>query len=232
MRQMVVAGLAALGMMAGAAQAAIVQNGSFEQSFATPGKRNGGQVFDKLQSGRGSSWQVWDALPGWTTKSGYGIEVQSNRTLRGIDAQHGLHYLEMDSNNNSSMVQEVVLDMGEHMLEFFYSPRTQRAQSNDISWGLDGLTKGVVSDRDAGTKIGQWTRVTQVFNVAKAGTYTLGFGALGRSDGLGGLLDNVSITAMGLSNTPAPVPLPGAALMLASAAGALVSIRRLRRART
>lgn len=211
-------------LLTGAAQAAVVQNGSFEQSFPDPGKRNGGQVFDLLQSGPGSSWQIWDNLPGWTAQSGAGIEVQSNRTLRSIDAQDGSHYVELDSSNNSSMFQNVLLGAGDYVLSFFYSPRTSRQGSNGIAWSMGTLVSGTVDETQAGTAVGQWTQISRIFNVAASGTYALSFSAVGRSDSLGGLLDNISILAAPAGGT-SPVPVPGAALLLITAAGTLAALR-------
>ena len=220
----ILSALTAATVMTGAANASIVQNGSFEQSPGVPGIRNNAQIFENLNSGPGASWQIWKSLPGWTTTSGAGIEIQSNRTLGSIDAQHGQHYVELDSNNNSSMLQTVTLAVGAYSLDFYYSPRTSNAATNGVSWSLDGLTSGTVTNGTAGATVGNWSKITSVFNVAAAGTYSLIFSAEGISESYGGLIGNVAIN--GAPNPgPAPVPVPAASILLLSAAGALAALR-------
>ncbi|MDW4497482.1 hypothetical protein R5H30_05775 [Sulfitobacter sp. D35] len=100
------AALAALSfMLAGSASAAIVVNGDFEDvNSSTPGAglANGRSLSTLATSGGG--WDIYSALPGWTTVEGAGIEVQTNRTLRSIDAHSGQHYIELDSRKNSTMM--------------------------------------------------------------------------------------------------------------------------------
>lgn len=212
----------AVALLAGVgAQAATVQNGSFEDSFKTRGK-NHNQKFDNLAAGRGSSWEVWDAVPGWTTSSGSGIEIQSNRTLSGINANQGSHYVELDSNRNSTMFQDVLLEAGQHVLNFFYSPRTSDSGNNAIAFSVGTLLNGSIGGAGGtyATQTGLWTAVSEVFNVTNAGTYRLSFSATGRSDSIGGLVDSVSIT------TPPAVPLPAPLFLLGSAVIATFAIRR------
>lgn len=203
------------------AEAATVQNGSFEDPFKTRGK-NHKQNFDNLAAGRGSSWEVWDAVPGWTTSSGSGIEIQSDRTLSGINANQGSHYVELDSNRNSSMFQEVLLEAGQHVLNFFYSPRTSDSGTNAISFSVGTLLNGSIGGAGStySTRPGLWTAVSEAFNVINAGTYRLNFSATGRSDSIGGLVDTVSIT------TPPSIPLPAPLFLLGSAIVATFALRR------
>lgn len=205
-----------------------VLNGSFETPFAGAGIRNGGQSFERLQSGPGASWNIWQSIPGWTSAFGAGIEIQSNRTLGQIDAFDGQHYVELDSNDNSSMFQDVLLNRGAHMLSFMYSPRTGNPATNGIDYALSGLFGGSVSGPGLETPLGAWTRVTQVFNVAAAGTYRLSFAASGRNDSYGGLIDAVSI-APDPAGALSEVPLPAGLVLLASAGAALLSSRYRRR---
>lgn len=236
MRSLFLAATLAATFTAGLASAAsIVTNGDFETSFATPGIRNGGQTFDDLNVS-GPSWNIWTAIPGWTNTSGAGIEIQSDRTLRQIDAQSGSHYVELDSNNNSSMAQDIMLGTGLHQLSFYYSPRTANVLSNGISFGIDGVlaSENVIGpNAEAGYAVGTWTQITRDFTVTTAGTYTLSFGALTRSDSIGGLLDTVSVTALtppGGGTPVAPVPLPAGMVLMASGLAGLAGIRRFRKA--
>jgi len=70
-----------------------------------------------------------------------------------------------------------------------------------------------------------WTRVTQVFNVAAAGTYRLAFAGTGVTDRV---VDGVSI-APRAGGTVLSVPLPGGLVLAASAIGVLMTTRRRRR---
>ncbi len=86
---------AAAAAFSGTAQAATVVNGSFEDTPGFSGSR---------------TWQVYNSIDGWSTTSGAGIEIQSNATLGGIDAQDGDKYVELDSHgsdSNSMMSQDI-----------------------------------------------------------------------------------------------------------------------------
>lgn len=221
----VVIGLLTMGT---ANSASLLTNGSFEDSTAVTGKNNGA-TFSQLNTGPGASWDVWDNLNGWTKGSGSGIEVQSNRTLGSIDAQEGVHYVELDSNNNSSMFQDVFLAAGDYVLSFFYSPRTGNANTN----GIDVSLGGVYSESFAGpggalgSAVGTWSAIVRNITVGTDDTYRLTFGATLANDSYGGLIDNVAL--VGTNGTPAPVPLPAPALLLGAALGGLGLTRKMRK---
>jgi hypothetical protein len=88
--------------------------------------------------------------------------------------------------------------------------------SEAISGGLD-LTYGQVSGPSGTYPRTVWTEVVATFTVATAGLFNLDFGATGRADTYGGLIDNVSI---------APVPLPAGAVLLLTALGGLAVARK------
>ena len=207
-----------------ATAATIVTNGSFETGV--PGNAKGlnfGSKFGNLNTS-GSSWDVWKRLNGWTTQTGPGIEVQSNRTLSTIDAQEGTKYVELDSNANSSMGQNIALKAGQYLLSFWYSPRTADPKTNGIEYAVGKLVSGTATNgQPVGARPGRWTLVSTLFTVKKAGSYLLAFGASGRNDSYGGLIDNISVD-------PAPVPLPAAGGLLLVGLGALVALRRKQKA--
>lgn len=185
----------------------IVQNGSFEEFETT--QLNGG------------GWNVYNSIPGWTTVSGAGIEVQTNPTLDTIDAQDGRAYVELDSNNNSLMSQIVSLDIGSYLLKFFYSPRNATTGDNGIDYSIAGMTGGISGpSADPLTAVGFWTEISALFRVTTAGNYALNFEATGTSNSLGGFVDNVSIAA---------VPVPAAGFLLFGALGGLAALRSRRK---
>lgn len=206
-----------------AAASTIVVNGSFESGV--PGNSRGlnnGAYFGNLNTS-GPSWDRWANINGWRKTSGSGIEVQSNRTLSTIDAQDGTHYVELDSNNNSSMAQTLALGVGKYVLSFWYSPRTYDPKTNGIEYTIGGGLAGgrVTNGTPKGAKVGNWVEIWKVFNIVTAGNYDLKFSAVGLSDSYGGLIDNVNV---------APVPLPAAGLGMVAALGGLGALRRRRKA--
>lgn len=213
------AGLFAAAMaLSGAANAAtVVVNGSFEQGVPgnTPGLQNGA-LFGNLPSGTPSS-DVWTDLIGWKTVKGPGIEVQTDGTLPTIDAQDGEYYAELDSTGNSAMYQTVGLHVGRYMLSFWYNTETGNFRTDGINYRVSGLLAGKVNGATPGVVVGTWTQITAQFVVKTAKNYRLTFAANGKSEGQGGLLDNIEIVA---------VPVPASGLALLGAFGGLAMLRR------
>ena len=170
----------------------LVQNGSFETA---PGLTNG-------------HWLVYggSSLPGWHTNMGAGIEVQWNA----VGAAYGGHNLvELDSYNNSNMWQDLVTVAGNtYELGFAYSARPNVAiNSNKISFDVAD-THGTISGSGIGQAGTNWHYLTFEFTADSALT-RLSFAAAGKSDSLGGFIDNVSVT-----DITAPVPEPETYAML------------------
>lgn len=219
--------LTAAGLMAStlAAGAATVQNGSFEidpgvksQGVGNHGK---GSTFADMPTS-GNSWGIWqDAYPGWDTDDVNGIEIQTKRTL-GLTPYEGDYYAELDSRNNSSIMQDLMLSAGKYILSFAYAPRTNDANTNGIKFGVEGVFEDVITGPTADILKKQWTLVTTEFTVAQAGSYSLFFKADGHSNSYGGLIDDIALT-------PAPVPLPAAGLLLLGGLGGLAAMRRKRK---
>lgn len=196
-------------MIASSANAAtIVQNGSFEDGPAV------------------SNWQIFGSIPGWEADPN--IEIQTAGTLGSIDPQEGDRYAELDTNQNSRIYQNLMLDAGTYLLSFFYSPRvndtSDDANTNDMTYSVAGLSGSILGAPALGEfEHGKWTEVTGYFTVADDNTKVeLSFQASGETptDGCGNcgaLLDNVSIAA---------VPLPAGLLLMLSAVGAFGFARR------
>lgn len=199
------AALVALGT-GGAATAATVVNGSFENVELT----NGG------------NWQVFNSIDGWSTVSGSGIEIQTGPTLGYIDAQDGDKYVELDSHDNSAMKQAIYFEVGLYELSFWFSPRKKgsdaaAALSNVIDYSIGTLLNGTVTGPTAETPYDIWTNIKKTFTVKTAGSYDLVFAADGTENTYGGLIDNVSISA---------IPLPAGGMLLLTALGGLGLARR------
>ena len=200
--------------LAGPASAAVVVNGSFEQDPGTIGLY--GNTFGSLATPGEPSWDIFTSLPGWTTKAGDGIEVQTAETIP-LAPQDGNHYIELDGNQNSSISQTIALGVGHYLLSFWYSPRQTSTTTNEISFGVSTLFLGGVNGPSAQYPIGVWTEVVREFVVTTAGNYNLFFDASSESDSYGGFIDNVQV---------ASVPLPAGGLLLIGAIGGLAALRR------
>ena len=224
MKKIALAALLAVVASGSVVQAAtIVQNGSFEDSPGTTGLN--GRAFNSLVSGA-PGWDIFTTVPGWKATGGAGIEIQTDKAVGQTDALFGEHYVELDSNNNSSMHQTLSLTAGRYLLSFWYSPRAlqgnSQAQTNGISYAIANLAGSVTGPGGVnGTKVGDWTEITGIFNVGADSTYNLDFAAVGTSDSYGGFIDNVSVAA---------VPVPAAGLLLVGALGGLAALRRRRAA--
>ncbi len=195
------------------ANAATIVNGSFED----------------LGSGTFNSWgwNHFDSVPGWTGVPN--IEIQSDRTLGSIDAQHGNYYAELDTNQDAGIYQNVALDAGSYSLSFWYSPRVsaEYTSTNDMSYSIQGAAETYIDAVIHGAPNplfphGVWTNVVSNFTINTAETVSLSFAALGGSyyagcGNCGALIDNVSI---------APVPLPAGLLLMLTALGGLAFMRR------
>ncbi|MEM9269345.1 MAG: VPLPA-CTERM sorting domain-containing protein [Pseudomonadota bacterium] len=222
MKSVVCATLLAISM-AGSASALVV-NGNFDVTTGNvpgTGLNNGNTLAGMIgQTGR-NSWDRFAQLEGWTTTSGSGIEVQTNKTLGAIDAHSGEFYIELDSNNNSSMTQTLNLRPGQYQLTFFYAPRRKNdVGTNGIAWDVAGVTGDITGPSNA-APFKTWTEVNQTFFIGTHATNTLTFSAIGTSDSLGGFIDSVSIAA---------VPVPASILGLGFAIAGLGALGRRKRA--
>jgi len=170
----------------------LVENGSFEDvsysrgyghryGHGHHGGRNGGNA----------------ELSGWQTSSGPGPDIQKGNPW--TPAADGNRYIELDGsgarNTNSSIFQDIPTGgTGTFELSFSYAPPPfSHASSN----GIQVIWNGEVIDTI--TASGGWGTDWQTFTyeLEGAGDLTrLECRAVGRDDGRGGLLDDISVTAV------------------------------------
>lgn len=203
-----------------AASAVTLLNGSFESDpmvrsqGANGGSHGRNRVFSRLPNS-GASWGIWtDGVEGWSS-SKQGIEFQTERTL-GLKPADGKYYVELDTQRNSWIEQEVKLSVGTYELSFAYSPRTRNPSDNGISYMIADLN-GFITGPTKEVVRREWTYVTERFTVATEDLYTLRFAAEGRSNSLGGFIDDVQLSA---------VPVPAGMLLMGTALAGLGLVRR------
>lgn len=186
----------------------LVTNGNFEETgigYAALPSSGSMASLDKLSA---QNWALYRSLPGWTTTGSNGIEVQFETIAKGNGK-----YVELDTTLNSNIQQDIagLVNGGLYQLSFSYFNRTGNDSSAvEVSFGSD-----LMFQTDWNSK--SWTEITKIFTYT-GGSSMLTFAALGRSDGLGGFVDNVSLTSA--------VPLPGAAILFGSGLLGLVGLRR------
>lgn len=172
----------------------------------------------------GNGWAVFNTIPGWTSYSGAGIEVERGTV---VTPHSGPQYVELDSHNNSAMYQQVSLVMGWYDLVFYYQPRTGNVNDNGINFGvMDLSSQSVFADSvDATTGTWQgWQMVSTSFEIQSDGDYKLYFAAFGDygkigGNSLGGFIDTVSLDA-------SPVPEPGTFVLMGFGLVGLLGLRR------
>ena len=212
------------------AHASLITNGSFEATTFDDNSTSSGQVFNtNLQSfeSRNSAWDVFEVLPGWSTSFGNGIELQKNVVTA---SQDGEHHIELDSyqrgSSNAVMTQTVnsLFTGGDYLLEFYYKPRTNRVNDNGINvYWYDAAVdfninmQEVYAANSTRRDTPQWEKQSIVFT-ASSSAMDLSFGAFGNQNTLGGLIDNVSLTAV-----PEPEVIT---LMMAGLVGLFINRRK------
>lgn len=193
----VIAGLLA----AGAANAATVANGSFEDTTQANG-----------------TWTIYNSISGWNSST-LGVEVRNNAVGT---TPFGNNFVELDTTGNSSIAQIITTVKNQmYELTFWYSPRINRtdAADNGISAFWNGAQQGSTpTAQGVGQAANNW--VLYKFLVTGTGNDTLKFAATGNSNSYGGNIDNVALSA---------VPLPGAALLFASSLLGFIGASRRRK---
>ena len=147
--------------------------------------------FEQPALSRGS-YATLTSIPGWIGAPT--IEVQNH--VAGSPYE-GNQYVELDTDANSSMYQDVSTIAGvTYQIHFEYSPRPGvAAMSNGISAFWNNSLYAMVALNGIGLNDTSWTGY-DFTTVATGSTSRLMFSAFGTSDSLGGYLDNVSVVAV------------------------------------
>lgn len=158
------------------AAANLVVNGSFE---TTPAFASWTTFYD------------YNAIPGWNAGPG-GIEIQHSGVA--VNAQDGNNVLELDTSSNSYIWQEINTTPGQtYAFSFYYSPRPGVSfDSNKIVYKFGEILDWTSQSGAYGEN---WVLISGTATAASV-TTRLGFLAYGASDSYGGLIDNVSVTAV------------------------------------
>lgn len=137
-------------------------------------------------------WKTFGSIPGWSTASGPGIELQNNNA----GTQHGGEQnVELDSNGSSAIYQDIATIPGvSYKVSYWFSPRPGTSEADNVlqfSW--DGSVIDVISASGADLADTSWTQYTYTLVATSAWT-RLQFADLGTSNTLGTYLDDVSVT--------------------------------------
>jgi len=196
MRKTVIAALLAAPVLASASN--LVTNGSFEANVQGAG-----------------SWNIYSSLTGWTGTPN--IELRNNVAGKAYD---GVNFVELDTNANSKMTQQIVGAAGQYLLSFWYSARPgTTAGTDELLVSFDGVqVADLLKNVGNATSDNQWINFSKV--VTFDGNAALTFAAAGLSDSYGGSLDKVSLT---------PVPEPGTYALMLGGLAAMGFIARRRR---
>lgn len=204
------------------AQANLINNGDFEtvgNGFSSNGSGTNVDL-DNLPSGK---WSVYETIPGWSTESGPGIEIQYS-TIFGDHTTGSGRYVELDSHKgtdtNTIMVQMLTgLTSGnDYELSLWYRPRTNNGNDDNginILWS-DTLPFAEPADIIASlsstrNQQNDWMNFTYSLT-ASSDTMYLGFGAFGADNSLGGFIDDISLLSTNDPGISVPEPAPLALL--------------------
>ena len=164
----------------------LIVDGGFEQLRLAPG-----------------TWQVVSQLPGWNLASGPGIELQNNVAGR---AAEGAQLVELDSHASSAIYQDVQTVPGQtYELRLAYSARPGAPRiDNSVAVVLNGQIVSNLEAEGSHLTDTQWNYQTVRFQ-ATSTTTRVELRHVGRSNGIGGYVDDVSVVAVdGRGQSPRP----------------------------
>ena len=156
------------------AEVELVTNGSFEDPDIPSG-----------------TFSIFPSITGWTSSVGDGIEIQDN-VAGAPDVGAGDQFVELDSNNNSNMIQTLTTENGKsYTFSFIYSPRPSVPDtSNEIEVYWDGNLIDTIAETGSSATV--WSPKSYDVTASSAST-DIEFLAVGTDDSLGGYLDTISV---------------------------------------
>ena len=136
------------------------------------------------------TFRIFKNIPGWTTVSGAGIEVQFQSAGAPFD---GNQLVELDSTNNSRMQQTVATVAGKrYLLYVAHSPRPGLpASSSGIQVLFNGAVLGTLQADGTGLANTLWNNKIVWVVTPTVNNSTVEFRAVGASDGAGAYIDDV-----------------------------------------
>ena len=151
---------------------------------------------------QGDGYGFFDSITGWTATLAQ-FEIQSGQTSVSDISGPGNSVLELDSDRNAGIEQTVTVAEGQ---EGIYRLRLDHSQRTDDNFGasLQVVIDGVVV-RTVNSAVPGATEVFEIDLPLTEGQHTIGFTEVGNSDGIGTLVDNVTLIATG---DPLPPPPP------------------------
>jgi hypothetical protein len=133
-------------------------------------------------------FEYFPSIPGWSLASGPSIELQQGFNGPSFE---GLQHVELDSEANSAIYQDLVTAPGAYRLSFAFSPRPGWGENTmEVFWNgtlldtLDGDGLNLASTN--------WTVHTYLVTATGPST-RLQFAAAGTSDSFGAYLDGVEV---------------------------------------
>lgn len=191
-----------LAFAAGSAQASLITNGSFENTTGAVANPSYGSA---------STWQIYSAIPGWSTTQD--LEIWTNGFI--VPAYDGDNLLELNGTGAFTVYQDfATVKDAVYEVSFYARKRTRSQEHFQISVG--DLTQDITSHI-----FGNWTAFTYQFT-ALSDLSKLSFMSLdGQHDTTGNLIDYVAVHQ---------VPEPGMLAMFLTGLLGLSVIRRRKHA--
>ena len=147
--------------------------------------KNGDFEHNPLYSHQG--WGTFGSIEGWYATSGH-IEIMEGHHW-GINNNYGNAVLELDANYNSTVCQQVHVETaGTYCLTLDYQMRGHDASTN----GFEVYVNGVLVETVHPTKEGVFEELELSFDLP-AGTARIDLKAIGKSDCIGTVIDNVEL---------------------------------------
>jgi hypothetical protein len=170
----------------------VIKNGSFEMPSSDVGLVSGIPLSNLATTS--PTWDVYSQIPFWTTDSGSGIEVQYSGVS--TTAQNGSFVIELDSNpnatlgtsTNSKVSQTVHLNAGNYKMTMFYKARNPTGTTSQMKVLVDDVVVSTVNILNT-----QWNQVDITLNNLSLGNHKFSLLGTGTEDGIGALIDNVSL---------------------------------------